>query len=401
MNSVNLDNVPKTSDGRTNWRQSAGSIVSFCYKNISDEFKILKYTRDSHVLVFYNEKEIEINTDCIKSCNLGKLFNFANPDNYKHSEGEIIPRKYGKLKIINKTRVGNANTKAYNVECMECGYTFVIREGNLEKGDGCSVCSHHKTLKGYNDLWTTRKDIAEYLTNPNDGYIYSEFSNKKVDLTCCKCGQHIGKKAISSICITGISCKSCGDGISYPNKFIYHLLKSLNEDFDCEVKFKWCRFSSYNNDAVTTYGLYDIVIESKKLIIEMDSGLGHGNIVYSGSDSEKEETIYRDKMKTILAEQNGYKIIRINCKYFGRQDKFVACKNGIFNSELCNIYDFTDVNWEEINKQCLDSFLIEACNLYNTGLTSGQIAKEMKLSQCTIIDYLHFGDKYNLCKFIT
>ena len=121
------------------------------------------------------------------------------------------------------------------------------------------------------------------LVNPDDGYIYGQFSNIKVSFKCPICGRVNGEKYISSVSKYGLSCKFCSDGISYPNRLMASLLSELKIDYDSECYFDWCKFPDYNDLSKYTYGKYDFVIETQKIIIEMDGGLGHGNPTHSKS----------------------------------------------------------------------------------------------------------------------
>lgn len=38
-----------------------------------------------------------------------------------------------------------------------------------------------KILIGFNDMWATNLDVAKLLANPEDGYKYTQYSNKKVN----------------------------------------------------------------------------------------------------------------------------------------------------------------------------------------------------------------------------
>lgn len=401
-NWIDLANLPRTAKG-VDWKSCNNNIVHFCYRNTSDSLCVVENYDSEHIIVLYKNKQYILSKLCLQRCCLGKLFNFATTNNYMYKVGDIIKPKYGKLKIENQQRISlknNKNIKGYNVTCQICGYNFNIQESNIIKGDGCPVCSKHKVLIGHNDLWTIRPDICLDLTNPNDGYFYSQYSNKQVEFTCHNCGNYIGYKTIYDVSISGLSCPKCGDGVSYPNKFMYNLLKLMNIDFDNEVKFPWCKFIKYGTSDVFTFGIYDFVLENK-VILEMDSGLGHGNNVYSNSKISLEETIYRDKEKDRLARENGYSLIRVNCFYVGKANKFESCKNGVLNSEFAKKYKLDNIDWKRIDLQCSNSFIVESCKLYNQGLSISEIAQKLKRAKCTIIDYLHKGNELALCEYKT
>lgn len=396
MNRIDLSNLPKRKDGKIDWQKCDNIPVNFVYKNIEDSLIVIKHIDQDYVLVSYKDEKYELNKISLVRCSLGKLFNFAVSNNYKYNINDIIDCNYGRLEILNCTRIKRA--KGYNVKCLICGYKFTIQEGNLNKGDGCSVCSHHKTLKGFNDLWTTSSEIAENLTNPEEGYLYSKFSNKKLDFTCNKCKTHVGMKIISNVANYGFSCPACGDGISYPNKLLYNLLMSLDINFDREIKFDWCLYPSFSNTSINSYGIYDFVLWDYKTIIEMDSGLGHGNNTYSNSIVSSEELLYKDNQKTKLAIENGYNIIRIDCQYYDMSKRSSICKDSIIK-HLSNILDLSKIDWEELDRKCQNSSLISTCTLYNQGYKIVEIKDKLKLCESTIIDYLHKGNELKLVNY--
>ena len=319
---------------------------------------------------------------------------------YKFNIGDIITPKYGVLKINNQKRVKykGGTCKGYNVTCLICTYNFDIQENHLKEGCGCSVYSHHKVLKGYNDMWTTNPDLAKMLLNHDDGYIYAEHSNKKTDWKCLCCGEPIYNKTINDINRNGLSCPKCSDGLSYPNKYMYNVLKQLNIDFEPEKKFDWCIFKKYNSDE-DTYGIYDFVIEIKKLIIEMDSGLGHGKKTFKNKET-KEESAYKDLMKDELAHEHGYTIIRIPCDYNDLSLRNEVCKKGIIQT-LYNIFDLKNIDWNKAHIDSLNSYVMNICDLYNQGLSTNEITQATKLSIYTVLDYLKQGTENGFCNYVS
>ena len=402
-NFIDLSNLPRI-NGRIDWKKCNNNLVPFYYNGVSGELVIIKHVNESYVDIMYNgEIYNDFSKDLLRNCGLGRLFNFAVANNYHFNKGDIIERKYGKLKILSRERIGKRKVKGYKYECLICGFNSTIQEGNINKGDGCSVCSSHKTLKGFNDLWTTREDVAMMLTNPSDGFVYSEFSNKRVHFTCPNkyCKNSLGMKMISVVSSEGLSCKRCGDGTSYPNKFMYYLLKSCNIEFESEVHFSWCIFPKYKKQKGFSYGVYDFVLSDDLVIIEMDSSMGHGNNIHTRSKISKEESVYRDKMKDLLAGENGYRIIRVKCAYKGHESRKKACINGCKNSELKSLINIDSIDWDEIDKKASNnSILRRICELYNDGKSSGEIAALLGKDQSSVIDYLHKGKELNLCNFI-
>lgn len=325
-----------------------------------------------------------------------------NSYKHKYEVGDVLFPNYGALLVNEKKYITHKNGKrsrGYDVTCQICRYQFDILESTLDQMGGCSVCSHHKVLKGYNDMWTTNQEMASWLANPEEGYLYAEKSNKKLNWKCPDCGYIIENKTPATVENQGLACPKCSDGISYPNKFMFNVLTQLNEDFTPEKKFDWCIFKKYNSNE-DTYGLYDFVIENKKLIIEMDGGLNHKDgKAYKNDEEKMKESLYKDHMKDVLAEKNGYTILRIDCKYFDIKDRKEKCIDGIINSELNEIYNFNNVDWNMAHTYSLKSKVYEVCTLYNNGLLPSQISNIVKLSITSIYNYLQQGNESGLCNY--
>lgn len=229
-----------------------------------------------------------------------------------------------------------SNKKAWWIG--NCGHEWesvIITRAN---GVGCPYCaSNPKVLKGFNDMWTTNPELASLLANPEDGYKYTQSSNKKADWRCPNCEDIIKNKVIGNINIRGLSCHRCNDGVSFPEKLMYLVLKELNIQFELQKKFKW----SDNR-------IYDFYISSMNLIIETH-GTQHytknGFHTLGGRTLEEEQA--NDKYKYDMAIVNGInEYIVIDCRY----SDFGFIKNNILNSRLAELFDLSKVDWCQLNK---------------------------------------------------
>lgn len=396
-NWVNLDNLPHK-NGKLLWCNCSGERVDFCYRGVEDTLYVLKQIDEKRVLIRYRDSCYELYKNSVRYCSLGRLFNFAVANNYKYDENQVIDNYY-KIVSHKRLRHGPNEVKAYEILCLKCNNTFDVSEVNLDRGDRCPYCSHHKVIVGKTDLWTTNPEVAKLLKNKDDGYKYAALSNRKAEFVCLKCGQDVGAKVIASVTQRGLGCQFCGRGKSYPNKFMYNLLKSLGVSFEMEKRFDWCTFPNFDRSYVS-FGIYDFVIEDQKLIIEMDGGLGHGSYVIKTSYYSVEDTAYRDEIKDKLAIEHGYKIIRIKCDYKKSNNRFQTCRIAIEKSNLAKIYDLNDIDWSSIDKQAQGSVLLDICELYNQGFSSGEISEMIDYDLSSVIDYLHKGHELSLCNYI-
>ena len=333
---------------------------------------------------------------------------------YEYNVGDIISSTNSSFKVLKQIRCerkkkvhGNIETayeKGYLVKCIKDGYEFEVLEYNLSRNYGCPVCSNRKIIKGINDVATTHPDIAKLIANTDDSYNVSFSSGKKLDFKCPRCG-HIKKDTFNHISFFGFSCPVCSDGISYPNKFIAKLLVELNMGFEREVLFDLCKFPCYVDNNKLDYGIFDFVIPKMNLIIEADGGLGHGknmmNIIrHNRRKITVEESIYRDKTKDILANRNGYKVIRIDCSYNKIHNRFSSITQNIKKSALSLLLDLSSIDFESIDKYCIEnSYTIDAANLWNQGFNVSEISNILKISRSTIYSYLTISANYGLCNY--
>jgi len=257
---------------------------------------------------------------------------------------------------------------------------------------GCPVCSGNKVLIGYNDFNTTHPYYASLLKNREDGTLYTYGSHKKVDWICPDCKTTIENKQIKLIVQYGLVCPKCSDGISLPNKIMFNLLNRVDINFDREVRYGWC---FYNYKGKLHKGTYDFSfsIDKDKYIVEMDGGF-HGKD-NSLSGQTKEESKYIDDEKDRLAEENNYRLIRIECD----KSDFNYIKNNIMSSELALLFNFSNINWMQIFNDTMSSLKIQVINCWNEYHNFSKIYSTYKISETTCSKWLKDGISLNLCDY--
>lgn len=271
----------------------------------------------------------------------------------------------------------------------ECGHeweaSIADRCGNNRS---CPYCTNQKVWIGFNDMWTTNTELASLLANPEDGYKYMQWSGQKVNWKCYNCGEIVENKRISSVHGQGLSCPNCSDGVSYPEKVMYHLLKQLNIEFDYNSTRKW----SDNR-------LFDFYFEfeGKKIIIETH-GRQHDDRGFEklGGRSSEEEKI-NDKYKRELALNNGIDMyIEIDCKF----SELEYIKHSILNGSLKNIFNLENIDWINIHLNSQKSFNLEILRLWNEkGLSIVEISEVIKLCKATVGRTLNKYAKIGLCEY--
>lgn len=266
-------------------------------------------------------------------------------------------------------------------KCKIDGYEWDVLPTNLiDKKSGCPCCSGNVTIVGKNDIWTTNPEIGNMLVNKNDGFVNTVSSHNKVEFRCPVCGE-VSVKNISNVYYQGFSCPVCSDGISYPNKFMYILLKQLGVDFIKEFSPNWANRR-----------LYDFYIPSKKLIIEMDGGIGHGNRSFYNLKTI-EETKQIDILKDKFAGEHGITVVRIDCL----KSDCEYIKNKIYESILVDIFDFSEIDWHIIDVKSRGTLLSDVAFLANQNYTIQSIAKKLDLCNQTVKKYACIAYNHNLC----
>lgn len=269
-------------------------------------------------------------------------------------------------------------------QCL-LGHIWLADPHNVIRGSGCPYCSGHKILKGFNDIWTTRPDIAKLFLNKEDGYKYAKSSHTKIDFVCPDCGK-ISKLEINDVYNRGFSCPRCSDGISYPNKFSRAFLDQLPiKNYICEYRPNWAKSYFYDN-----YFEYN----DKSYILEMDGGFHYKDVSSYNKLASDAQAI--DKIKMELASQNGVKVIRIDCC----NSDCDYIKNNLLLSELSGIFDLSEIDWDLCNEIAHKSLLKQACNLYKSGITNFQdIANVLRVHRTTAYHYIKTGAKYGWCDY--
>ena len=89
-------------------------------------------------------------------------------------------------------------------------------------------------------------------------------------------------------------------------------------------------------------------------------------------------------------------MIRIDCK----MSRFSYIKKNIMNSKLCELFDFSLVDWTDCDIKSQKLILVSVCDYYNKHHCSiTEISHVFGLSTHTISSYLVKGNKLGICSF--
>lgn len=292
---------------------------------------------------------------------------------------------YNNFEIIN---ISSNSPKKYMCRCIKCGNTTEKFSGNIRKR-GCGICSNQLIIEGINDCLTTNPELLKYVSdNKEDFVILSAGSNKKIKAKCPDCG-YIKTVPLISLTKTGFSCNKCGDGISFPNKFIYNFLTQCNVEFSVEKIFKWSQNKRY-----------DFYIPKYSLIIE-NHGKQHysqyGFISLGGRTLEEEKE--NDCFKRELAIKNGINnYVELNC--YSSDSNYIekSIKQSII-FDLINV-DMDKINWNDCYKYATKNIVKEVCLTFSSSnITAKDVGDIFGLTKNTIISYLKIGNNLGWCNY--
>lgn len=299
-------------------------------------------------------------------------------DNKKYQERLSKINKY----LILTSEYKNAMSEV-EFKCLKCGTSGQKSNANsLIRGDSyCRIChGSRRPISGYNDIATTHPQYLVYFKNIEDAKNNMFGTSKKVEMKCPICN-HERIFKINSLTNKGFSCPKCGDGFSYPNKFMMGLLLQLDIDFNREVKFEW----SQNK-------IYDFVIGNT--IIEMDGGFHKGSSFMS-----KEDAKANDDLKDYLAISNGYNIIRIDCM----KSNFEYIKSNILDSKITEIINLKNVDWDELEKSLInENYVKKVAEIFNKNvgkINMSDMAKLANLNPSTFCTLLKKASKVGLSNY--
>jgi ribosomal protein S18 len=242
---------------------------------INPNIEVVDNYINSHTKILHRCK-IDKHTWLVKPCNIlqGKGCPKCGYTHRRLSHKDfvtIIKETNPNIEILN-TYV-NARTPI-SCKCKIDGYEWVVNNPRNLYKYGCPVC-HGNTVglppEYKNSIWASdKRDYFSKFLTENQMKTHLPGSRKSITVTCPDCGKTKQMTLHQLNKGEGIGCE-CGDGISYPNKFIYNFLKQLNIEYVSEYSPDWANKKRY-----------DIYIPIFNCIIE-----NHGEQHYKGWQGQK------------------------------------------------------------------------------------------------------------------
>lgn len=405
MRKVFLDELPRYKEGRykdkINWRKCIGYKVTFIYDDIKSKVEIIDYIPlKQRLITEYKNEKYKYDTYVFSKCRLGRMLG-KKTMGFKIKIGEQIKDEKRDMIIIDnkyceKTHKGKVTkTKYYKYHCNKCGNEDWIMEYSLLGGNHmCNACllkGCKKAVLGINTIWDTDRWMCDLGVFEEDAKKYTNQSHKKISVICpnCKKEKSIAINAIFNN--KSISCTSCGDGKSYPEKFVFNMLSQLKINFKTEHSPKWIKPKRY--DFYFRYNNEEFIIEVHGEQHYEDHTFEH----LGGRTLKQEQQNDKYKRETALVNEIKY-YIELDC----RESNLEYVKNSILNSKLSNIFDLSKINWNKCEEYALKNIVREICEYWNNkkeNETTTDLGRAFGLNNSTISKYLKQGVKLGWCSY--
>jgi predicted RNA-binding Zn-ribbon protein involved in translation (DUF1610 family) len=238
-------------------------------------------------------------------------------------------------------------------------------------------------------LRETRPDVFNMIQDKDTYYNIGTGFQKKINFICPRCGSVVTQRVNNTV-RCGLSCKKCGDGISFGEKFIFNLLEQLGIDFDIHVLPDWSDGKIYD------VGIYD----GDKLVglVEVNGQQHYGKGFSTCGGRTYQEEVENDEYKYKMALSNGISddmYVVIDC----RISSFDCIKSNIECHAFFQKYDLQRVNWSLCMENAMSSYAMKTWQLWESGYNIGSIAKSLKIDRFTARTYLKQGAKSGLCSY--
>jgi hypothetical protein len=258
---------------------------------------------------------------------------------------------------------------------------------------GCPYCRGRRVNRT-NCLWTTHPEIAKMLRYQERGYEITFGRNTKEEFVCPDC-EKTDSKIIQTVVKKGFSCPYCSDGLSYPEKFVFNVLKQLNLKVERQKKFKWSKNIKSDNQRLNGTKKYDFYLTDYDCIIEV-----HGEQHYYEKDRKFRNNLSyeqeNDQLKEELAMKNGTKYyIAINCST--AESGYI--KNNLLKSKLNEMFDLRVIDWGLSHSYAIHSLVKLTCESWMRYKNVKDVSLETDLSDTTVRRYLKQGSKIGLCDY--
>lgn len=129
--------------GKYDWSNNIGKELYFEYDDLSGYIKIIDYVKDipyGQITLQYENIIVTTITSNLIHLKIPRLFHKEKQKRrYDHEVGDIIYKFNDTLKVNRQIRINynNSSCRGYEIECMDCHYTYKTREECIST---CPIC---------------------------------------------------------------------------------------------------------------------------------------------------------------------------------------------------------------------------------------------------------------------
>ena len=178
-----------------------------------------------------------------------------------------------------------------------------------------------------------------------------------------------------------IDCPYCGDGLSFPNRYLRWFMEQLPvQHLEFEYHSDWTDNKVY--DAFFVY-------QNKNYVVEID-GKQHFTPHFHYT---LEYQIENDKLKDELAQKTNVTMIRIDARKSIASYIEDQIKHSLFNE----LFDLSLVDWNRCAIKSTSSLVAQVCQFFNEHQTHYEdIMKQFHIGQASVYNYLKKGQQLGL-----
>lgn len=308
---------------------------------------------------------------------------------YLYEIGDTFETRHGIMTVIDRSRSDSQNKisrKQYTLQC-EKGHQYPVKEAYLKAG-------RLRTCKKCNHPTITEMDpaFAAWFVDPAIPRSRTHGCHDKADFYCPQCGKIVYGKSIKNIYKRRhVPCPYCGNGISYPERYLMAFLEQLQIPFVHQYTVK------FTKDHRSVYYKYDFYDQKHALIIET-----HGSQHYEPGTFERVGGYALEKIQKIDAEKAQYAAETLQLQYVA-----LDCRRSEPNwirreiLQKLSFYPLDAVDWTAVRQSANQSVVLQIIELSKQGYTQKQIGEIVHMNPSTVYCKLRQAKKDGLYDGIT
>lgn len=326
-------------------------------------------------------------------------------DNLCDGNSQLLNKYWSDLNTISPYAIERYSRKQCYFKCISntSHPDYLIGCSDFAGCMCCPVCTGHRVVADINSVGTIYPEFISHFVNQDDAFKYTVGSGQKVEFICPDCGNYYPRQIRYAV-EHNFSCPYCGDGKSYPEKYVAEFLMQIRKmygfHFTPEKTFSW----SIDQSNKRKKKVYDFCIDVEDIILVEAHGRQHfqyGFDCFGGRTSEEE--CQNDILKFNLAINNGIledHYIVLDC----RESRSNWIKKSIMNSKLPILLHFkeSDIDWDKCAVAATSNLIKKACDLWSSGVKNlRDISNQIGVSHSSVCNYVKKGDELGLIDYVS